>query len=61
MGIKGLKKLIRKYVPESIQPFKTSSLYGKTVAVDSSILLYKFRYTYTDSNFHILGFIHKIN
>ena len=60
MGIKGLKNLIRKYVPESIQPFKVSELYGKTVAVDSSILLYKYRYTYPDSNFHILGFIHKV-
>jgi flap endonuclease-1 len=60
MGIKGLKKLIRKYVPESIQPFQLNELYGKTLAVDSSILLYKFRYTYTDSNFHIIGFIHKI-
>ena len=60
MGIKGLKKLIRKYVPESIQPFQLSELYGKTIAVDSCILLYKFRYTYTDSNFHIIGFVHKI-
>jgi flap endonuclease-1 len=60
MGIKGLKKLIRKYVPESIQPFQLSELYGKTVAVDSSILLYKFRYTFTESNFHIIGFVHKI-
>ncbi len=60
MGIKGLKKLIKKYAPDAIVPFDLSELKGKKIAVDSSILLYKFRYTYSHDNFHILGFTSKI-
>jgi flap endonuclease-1 len=60
MGIKGLKALIRKYAPESIQPFNINTLNGKTVAVDSSILLYKYRYLYKNDDFHIIGFKSKV-
>ena len=57
MGIKGLKALIKKHVPESIS--NLSNLSGKTICVDSSILLYKFRHIYKQDNFHILGFLHE--
>ena len=57
MGIKGLKALIKKHVPEAISAL--SNLSGKTICVDSSILLYKFRHIYNQDNFHILGFLHE--
>ena len=58
MGIKNLKKLIQKHVPGAITD--KPSLYNQKLAIDSSILLYKFRYTYTEDNFHIQGFLHKV-
>lgn len=60
MGIKGLKNLIRKYAPDAINPFDMNTLVGKRVAIDSSILLYKFRYLYTEPDFHIRGFKAKV-
>jgi len=60
MGIKGIKSLIKKHVPESITSIKLSDLRGKTVCIDSSILLYKYKYIYSDDNFHIHGFLQKI-
>lgn len=60
MGIKGIKSLIKKHVPSAISEIKLSDLRGKVVCIDSSILLYKFRYTYQDDNFHIIGFLNKI-
>jgi len=60
MGIKLLKKLIRKNAPGCIKVFNINNLFGKTIAIDSSILLYKFRYFYKEDNFHIIGFINKI-
>jgi flap endonuclease-1 len=58
MGIKGLKKIIKRHAPDAIS--LNFSLYNKKIAIDSSILLYKFRYTYTQDNFHIQGFLYKI-
>ena len=58
MGIKNLKKLIQKHAPDAISD--KPSLYNQKLAIDSSILLYKFRYTYTEDNFHIQGFLHKV-
>jgi len=60
MGIKGIKSLIKKHVPESIVEIKLNDLRGKTICVDSSILLYKYKYIYSDDNFHIHGFLQKI-
>ena len=42
MGIKGLKAVIKKHVPEAISEIDLSCLKGTTVCIDSSILLYKF-------------------
>ena len=61
MGIKGLKGIIRKHAPDAIKPFYFDLLQGKKVAIDSSILLYKFRYIYKTDDFHIRGFKQKIN
>jgi flap endonuclease-1 len=58
MGIKNLKKIIQKHAPNAISD--KPSLYNRKIAIDSSILLYKFRYTYSEDNFHIQGFLYKI-
>jgi flap endonuclease-1 len=60
MGIKGLKKLINTNAPDAILPFDIKIIKGKKIAIDSSILLYKYRYLYDSDNFHILGFSSKI-
>ena len=60
MGINGLKKIIKKYVPGALTEIPIETLKNTTIAIDSSILLYKFRYTYTTNNFHILGFLNII-
>lgn len=54
MGIKGLKNIIKKYAINSLREINIKDLNGSTIAVDSSILLYKFRYLY-QNNF-LLGF-----
>ena len=60
MGIKNLKKTIQKHAPGAITDFNLCDLRNSKIAVDSSILLYKYRYTYTTDNFHIMGFVIKI-
>ena len=60
MGIKGIKSLIKKHVPDAIKEITLNELRGKTICIDSSILLYKYRHIYGTDNFHILGFLHKI-
>ena len=61
MGIKQLKKIIKTHASKSIQTINVNSLNGKKVAIDSSILLYKFRYTYPSDDFHIIGFKNIVN
>jgi len=58
MGIKNLKKIVQKHAPGAISD--KPNLNNKKIAIDSSILLYKFRYTYKEDNFHIQGFLYKI-
>ena len=60
MGIKGLKRLIKKHAPEGITEIQLKNLKGKKICIDSSILIYKFRYLYSSDNFHIVGFLNKI-
>ena len=60
MGIKDLKKTIKKYAPGAIKEISFQELRGCTFAIDSSILLYKYRYIYREDNFHIMGFVSKI-
>ena len=60
MGIRDLKKLIKKNAPGSLIKIELSTLSGTKVAIDSSILLYKYRYLYSSDDFHIIGFKNKI-
>jgi flap endonuclease-1 len=61
MGIKGIKNLIKKFAPEAFETTTLNLLRGKTICIDSSIFLYKFRYIHKTDNFHILGFLNLIN
>ena len=57
MGISGLKKIIKQYSKGSLSEININTLANTKIAIDSSILLYKFRYIYSnDDNFHIIGF-----
>jgi flap endonuclease-1 len=58
MGIKGLKGIIKKHAKCAIS--ESFDLNGKKIAIDSSILMYKYRYQYQSDNFHYLGFLNKI-
>jgi len=58
MGIKGLKGIIKKHAADAVND--SFNLYGKKIAIDSSILMYKYRYQYQSDNFHYLGFLSKI-
>ena len=42
MGIKGLYKFIQKYAPSAIKELKIDDLKNKTIAFDTSILIYQF-------------------
>ena len=59
MGIKGLTTLIKKYVPESIKEHPYEYFKGSIIAIDTSILLYKFHYSNNNPNAHIIGFLNK--
>lgn len=59
MGIRGLTSLIKKYVPNAIKMRPINYFKGSTIAIDTSILLYKFRYSNTNPNSHINGFLNK--
>jgi flap endonuclease-1 len=69
MGIKGLNKVIRKLAPHIIREKHIGNYVNSRIAIDSSILIYKYRYgkaaygetgLYKDSdNSHVLGFIQK--
>jgi flap endonuclease-1 len=56
MGIQGLKKVIKKNAQKSLREVDITFLNGSVIAIDSSILLYKYRYIYSTDNFHIIGF-----
>jgi flap endonuclease-1 len=56
MGIQGLKKIIKKHAEKSLREVDITFLNNSTIAIDSSILLYKYRYIYSSDDFHIIGF-----
>jgi flap endonuclease-1 len=60
MGIRGLNNLIKKYAPEAISEKEISLYKGSKVAIDCSILLYKFKYASRTSNSHIIGLTNRI-
>ena len=55
MGIRGLNALIKKYSPDSITHNEVKKYYGKIVAIDCSILLYKFKNACKAENSHLVG------
>lgn len=59
MGIKGLTSLIKKNVPDALQNYNLRYFNGSSIAIDTSILLYKFRYSNNNQNSHISGFLNK--
>lgn len=62
MGIRGLTSLIKKHVPDALQVRSLNYFSGSQIAVDTSILLYKFRYSggiNKNENSHITGFLNK--
>lgn len=56
MGIKGLNKIINQYVPEATFQSDISNFKGSKVAIDSELLMHKFR-SNESANSHIFGFI----
>ena len=60
MGIRGLNALIKKHSPDCITQNDIKKYYGKTVAIDTSILLYKFRYASKLENSHLVGIANRV-
>jgi len=58
MGIKGLNKLISQYAPSAITQQHINEFVGSKIAIDSEILIHKFRTN--EKNSHIFGFINNI-
>lgn len=58
MGIKNLNFLIEKYSSKGIKKTHLSTYFGKTIAIDANIYMYK--YLYGKSN-HLNGFFFQIN
>lgn len=59
MGIRGLTSLIKKYVPNSVKIRPFGYFKNSIIAIDTSILLYKFKYSNSGNNSHITGFLNK--
>jgi len=60
MGIRGLNTMIKKLAPEAIVNKNISNYKNSIVAIDCSILIYKFKYASKNENSHILGFLNRI-
>lgn len=60
MGIRGLNKLISQYANKSLSDKHISNFRGCKIAIDSEILIYKFRAGNDSVNSHIHGFIKNI-
>ncbi len=59
MGIKGLNKLINQYAASAISQKHISEFCGSRVAIDSEILIHKYR-SIDSKNSHIFGFINNV-
>lgn len=61
MGIRGLNKIIKKHASDAIKEKSIQFYRGKKFGIDSSILLYKYRYASQgmDDNSHLFGFLQK--
>lgn len=59
MGIKGLNKIIKKVCPHIIKERYINDYRFSKIAIDSSILLYKYRYASDSDDSHIHGFLQR--
>jgi len=59
MGIKGLNRLINQYAASAITQKHISEFCGSKVAIDSEILIHKYRST-ESKNSHIFGFLNNV-
>lgn len=60
MGIRGLNNVLKKYSPESISENDISKYNNSIVAIDCSILIYKFRYASKVENAHLIGIANRV-
>ena len=61
MGIRGLNSVIKRFSPDTITYHPISKYSGTKMAIDCSILLYKYRYSAGKlDNSHIVGFLNRV-
>ena len=60
MGIRGLNTIIKKYSPDSIKDISIKDISNSIVAIDCSILLYKFKYASKVPNSHLIGIANRV-
>ena len=60
MGIRGLNTMIKKLSPECTTMNSIEKYSNSKVAIDCSILLYKFRYASKVENAHLIGIVNRI-
>lgn len=60
MGIRGLNNVLKKYSPESITENDITKYKNCIVAIDCSILIYKFRYASKLENAHLIGIANRV-
>lgn len=60
MGIRGLNTVIKKWAPDAVQTFDISKYRNSKIAIDCSILLYKFKYASRVENSHLIGIANRI-
>ena len=60
MGIRGLNTVIKKYAEDAIKTFDISKYKNSKVAIDCSILLYKFKYASRAENSHLIGIANRV-
>lgn len=60
MGIRGLNTVIKMWAPDAIQNCDISKYRNSKVAIDCSILLYKFKYASRAENSHLIGIANRI-
>ncbi len=60
MGIRGLNTMIKKLSPDSTTMNSIEKYSGSKVAIDCSILLYKFRYASKIENAHLIGIVNRV-
>lgn len=60
MGIRGLNNIIKKTSPECLSENSIKKYKNSIIAIDCSILIYKFRYASKIENSHLIGIVNRI-